>query len=73
MVPRSQPMVPIRFTDSGDESDPAPYPNERRREGWTPADAAGLPILPGLARYGEARRGAIPTRCASPSRARSGS
>jgi hypothetical protein len=27
--------------------------------GWTSADAAGLPILPGLARYDEARRGAI--------------
>jgi hypothetical protein len=30
-----------------------------RPEGWTSADAAGLPILPGLARYDEAASGAI--------------
>jgi hypothetical protein len=30
-----------------------------RRVGWTSADAAGLPILPGLARADEARAGAI--------------
>ncbi|HEX8105993.1 MAG TPA: hypothetical protein VF533_25475 [Solirubrobacteraceae bacterium] len=109
VVPRSQPFVPIAFTDYGDESDPGPYPippdapveggsdrhllvlqkgkcklyelyaaertgdgwtagsgakwnlrsNKRRHEGWTSADAAGLPILPGLARYGEVKRGAI--------------
>lgn len=28
--------------------------NDRRPEGWTSADAAGLPILPGLVRYDEA-------------------
>ena len=33
--------------------------NRLRRRGWTSADAAGLPILPGLARYQEVRRGAI--------------
>ena len=33
--------------------------NHLRPRGWTSADAAGLPILPGLARYDEARRGAI--------------
>lgn len=33
--------------------------NELRPEGWTSADAAGLPILPGLARYDEVRRGRI--------------
>ena len=33
--------------------------NRLRPEGWTSADAAGLPILPGLARYDEVRRGAI--------------
>ena len=33
--------------------------NRLRRKGWTSADAAGLPILPGLARYGEVRAGAI--------------
>ncbi len=27
-----------------------------RHEGWTSADAAGLPILPGLVRYGEVKR-----------------
>jgi hypothetical protein len=33
--------------------------NALRPAGWTSADAAGLPILPGLARYGELRRGGI--------------
>jgi hypothetical protein len=33
--------------------------NRLRPRGWTSADAAGLPILPGLARYAEVRRGAI--------------
>ena len=33
--------------------------NRVRPEGWTSADAAGLPILPGLARYEDARRGRI--------------
>lgn len=31
----------------------------QRPPGWTSADAAGLPILPGLVRYGEVRRGRI--------------
>ena len=33
--------------------------NRSRPRGWTSADAAGLPILPGLARYDEVRRGRI--------------
>lgn len=33
--------------------------NRLRPSGWTSADAAGLPILPGLARYGETHRGRI--------------
>ncbi|HEY8865773.1 MAG TPA: hypothetical protein VIM22_02485 [Solirubrobacteraceae bacterium] len=33
--------------------------NRLRHEGWTSADAAGLPILAGLARYDEVHRGAI--------------
>jgi hypothetical protein len=33
--------------------------NALRPKGWTSADAAGLPIFPGLARYDEARRGRI--------------
>jgi hypothetical protein len=33
--------------------------NEMRPEGWTSADAAGLPILPGLARWGEVSQGRI--------------
>jgi hypothetical protein len=33
--------------------------NRLRPTGWTSADAAGLPILPGLARYDEIARGAI--------------
>ena len=38
-----------------------------RPAGWTSADAAGLPILPGLARYDEVAAGRSTTRCASPS------
>jgi hypothetical protein len=33
--------------------------NALRPRGWTSADAAGLPILPGLARFEELRRGGI--------------
>lgn len=33
--------------------------NRLRPSGWTSADAAGLPILPGLVRWDEARRGVI--------------
>jgi hypothetical protein len=33
--------------------------NRLRPRGWTSADAAGLPILPGLARYDEVSRGRI--------------
>src|SRR5207249_575977 len=33
--------------------------NALRPAGWTSADAAGLPIFPGLARYDEVARGAI--------------
>jgi hypothetical protein len=33
--------------------------NKLRPAGWTSADAAGLPILPGLARYSEVAKGAI--------------
>jgi hypothetical protein len=33
--------------------------NALRKEGWTSADAAGLPILPGLVRYDEIKRGVI--------------
>ncbi len=33
--------------------------NKVRPAGWTSADAAGLPILPGLARYEEVKRGRI--------------
>jgi hypothetical protein len=33
--------------------------NRLRPQGWTSADAAGLPILPGLVRYDEVARGRI--------------
>jgi hypothetical protein len=109
VVAQSEPMIPVNFTDYGDESDPGPYPiplnapNEGggdrhviavqqgtcmlyelfnawpqtnrwdassgakwnlatgalRPEGWTSADAAGLPILPGLVRYDEVQAGTI--------------
>lgn len=109
VVPEDQPLVPVTFTDYGDESDAGPYPvplgapieaggdrhvlalqegtcrlyemfnawptesgweassgavfdlgsNALRPERWTSADAAGLPILPGLVRYDEVKRGEI--------------
>jgi hypothetical protein len=112
VVGPTQPEVPIRFTEYGQESDPGPYPippgapvegageaGDRhvlvlqrgscrlyelyaarrhgggweaasgavfdlrsaalRPEGWTSADAAGLPILPLLVRYPEVARGRI--------------
>jgi hypothetical protein len=34
-------------------------PGPLRPDGWTSADAAGLPILPGLVRYPEVKRGAV--------------
>ena len=36
--------------------------NALRPDGWTSADAAGLPILPGLVRYEEVANGAIRAR-----------
>jgi hypothetical protein len=33
--------------------------NRMRREGWTSADAAGLPIFPAIVRYDEAARGLV--------------
>ncbi len=33
--------------------------NALRRDGWTSADAAGLPILPGLLRWSEVRKGSV--------------
>lgn len=111
VVPSTQAMETITFTDYGDESDPGPYPipvnapvewgsdhhvlalrqgecrlyelynasangdgtwdagsgavfsmtlnGPFRPAGWTSADAAGLPILPGLARYDEVAAGEI--------------
>ncbi|MGH9132915.1 MAG: hypothetical protein ACRDZZ_03200 [Ilumatobacteraceae bacterium] len=112
VVPAAQPLVPITYTDYGDESDPGPFPipldapvegggaggdrhvlvlrqgtcdlfelyvgrrngagwdaasgarfdltsNALRPLGWTSADAAGLPILPGLVRYDEVAAGSI--------------
>jgi len=107
VVTSAQPLVPVTYTDYGDESDPGPFPipltapieggaasdgdrhvivvdkdrkilcelyyafpkadhweassgakfdltvNEDHPLGWTSADAAGLPIFPGLVRYEE--------------------
>jgi len=33
--------------------------NHLRPDGWTSADAAGLPILPGLVRWNEVKKGVI--------------
>ncbi len=109
VVPGTQPLVPITFTEYGDESDPGPYPvppdapveagsdhhvlvidgdncvlyemyraeftgegwnagsaavfdllsNRLRPDYWTSADAAGLPMFPGLVRYDEVQSGEI--------------
>jgi hypothetical protein len=112
VVGRTQPKVPIEFSEYGEQSDPGPYPippnapvegageagdrhvlvvqkgscrlyelynaqrssggwragsgaafnlrsNALRPEGWTSADAAGLPIFPLLARYRELHAGRI--------------
>lgn len=109
VVPEGQPLVPVRFTEYPDESDPGPFPipdgapieagsdrhllvlqqgtcrlhefwlaahdgsgwsaangasfdlrsNALRPIGWTSADAAGLPILPGLVRCEEVQAGRI--------------
>ncbi len=72
VVSGAQPKVPVHFRYAS-ESDPGPYPippdapiegrtdrsNRLRPHGWTSADAAGLPILPGLVRYDEVAAGAI--------------
>ena len=54
------------FKDSGDNGWSAGsgavfdlHSDALRHDGWTSADAAGLPILPGLARYDEVAAGAI--------------
>ena len=44
--------------------------NHLRPDSWTSADAAGLPILPGLVRYDEVAAGVSGTRSASRPRAR---
>jgi hypothetical protein len=112
VVPANQALVPISYTDYGDESDPGPFPipldapvegggqsgdrhvialqqgtcqlfelfvgrrsgngwsaasgakfdltsNALRPLGWTSADAAGLPILPGLVKFEEVAAGRI--------------
>lgn len=114
IVPSTQKLVPIRYTDYGDESDPGPMPvpanaaieggpngdgdrhvlvvqtgtcklfelfhafpqpdgswhaasgavwdlrsHALRRDTWTSADAAGLPMFPGLVRYEEVQAGTI--------------
>lgn len=114
VVPSTEPLRPMTWTESGDESDPGPYPipldapieggpgsdgdrhvlvlrqgecklyelyrafptgsgwdadsgavftltvnGPARPAGWTSADAAGLPILPGLVRYDEVAAGEI--------------
>jgi hypothetical protein len=48
---------PHWFADSGTEWDLRSA--ARRPDGWTSADAAGLPIFPGLVRYDEAASGKI--------------
>jgi hypothetical protein len=52
-----------RRTDSGWQASQASTfdltSNRMRREGWTSADAAGLPIFPAIVRYDEAARGLV--------------
>ena len=51
--------APARRLDRGLRRDLEPALEPRPPAGWTRADAAGLPILPLLARHGEAQRGRI--------------
>ena len=44
--------------------------NALRPDGWTSADAAGLPIYPGLVRYDEVAAAGSSTRSGSPSKTR---
>jgi len=52
-----------RRTDAGWQADQASVfqlnSNRLRPKGWTSADAAGLPILPGVIRYDEVERGIV--------------
>jgi len=53
----SRPTRPLREADAGAVFDLTS--NALRPAGWTSADAAGLPILPGLVRYDEVTSGEI--------------
>ncbi|MBX7161059.1 MAG: hypothetical protein K1X95_12275 [Acidimicrobiia bacterium] len=55
---RAFPIAGVWHADSGTNWDL--NSNARRPENWTSADAAGLPIFPGLARYDEVASGRIP-------------
>src|ERR1700737_4496371 len=82
IVVSGSPLVKVKYTAYGSESDPGPMPvpknapiegypkagtgavwdllnDEQRPYTWTSADAAGLPIFPGLARYDEVASGQI--------------
>jgi hypothetical protein len=56
-------LYDARYSPSGSTAGSGAVWNLRshalRPAGWTSADAAGLPILPGLARYDEMRSGSI--------------
>ena len=58
---RAVPRVPLRRRAGGPTAAPASTcaSNALRPLGWTSADAAGLPILPGLVRYDEVAAGEI--------------
>jgi hypothetical protein len=58
-IPRNVPIEGGRGSRAGSGAIWSLRSNHLRPTSWTSADAAGLPILPGLARYDEASRGAI--------------
>jgi hypothetical protein len=67
MIDRDNCTLYELFAAAWDPSDPSAgsgaifdlYSNALRPAGWTSADAAGLPIFPGLVRYDEVEAGAI--------------
>ena len=63
---RRAPVGGAWYAGSGAQWDLAS--NALRPAGWTSADAAGLPIVPGLVRYDEVAAGGSATRSGSPSR-----
>jgi hypothetical protein len=62
----SSQRIPAATAGGPDQAPSGTWQNSTRPPGWTSADAAGLPILPGLVRWDEVEQGTLRTRSASP-------